>query len=140
MAAPSSDPQSLVTARLDKLLVSISTVLASYKALPHAASIYISSLNSFHRQATSLLAQSCDKQGSPPSMEEVERLELEWWACDIVTAWYGPKSINVALNRCEKKLQDTGKRQAGSAATNALSGEMNDRTYKNLDFKMSPVL
>ena len=75
--------------RLDRLLSTITSVYRAYAVFPSRSPRYLAALQAFHHRAM-VLSQARSKATSTLS-DALDQLEKEWWASEIVAAWYGPR-------------------------------------------------
>ncbi len=89
--------------RLERLLEAINSVLVTYQ---HTA--YLSTLQAYHRRAVDLKDHS-------PRGEDVEKLENEWWASEVVAVWYGPIPGRVSSDQARTRAltQERGDGEGG---------------------------
>ncbi|CAD6564516.1 MAG: hypothetical protein TREMPRED_005394 [Tremellales sp. Tagirdzhanova-0007] len=75
--------------RLDRLLSIIASVHQGYAIFPSRSPRYLAALQAFHHRAM-VLSQPRPK-AIPTLSDDLDKLEKEWWASEIVAAWYGPR-------------------------------------------------
>ena len=103
--SPPDAPSLTPLERLERLIATIDSVLHGYSSDPNHSLIHLKALKDFLFRATSMgprqalqtvnrsPTQAFAGQGQVlgPREDEVDRLEREWWASEVVAAWYGPR-------------------------------------------------
>lgn len=64
----------------------ITSVLVAYSKLPTRSIAYLISLQAFETRVKDLLRSGEDSI----HVDQVEKVEKDWWSSEIVAAWYGP--------------------------------------------------